>query len=479
MSLLSLNVVIVLLFLEKLPCQVVQRRGVKSPFQLQPRFLYQIKGEALILRLHPVGSERFSAVLSAYVGSLSPWALNLLSILSQEEWDGGWSFLLWVCNPPWPAADKHPVSMMLPPSSLTAEIACLCSTADVLRGHKSPFVSHQPSPLILGFSRSSAVWPIGQRVWKEQSLVLCADTAFFFWTVDPIRQTSACGSTSVLFLLFHLESIQFAVNGRRTEDNDGKVPGLFFRSRWPNFRSRRTRSMSSRDMITASAALSLKQDQMCSRSCQMWSKPVFVESLSTRVSRKLQSNKIKVSLSDGAPNRQTANIFRLFDSDEGCPVVHLMWFMTNVCSSRLACIIWCSRMWDRRSSHVTPAPSSPLWTLPRSAFPKQTPHRGEKQRNDASPRCWSWGVLAGGPFGRSLKQSVLAAHGVFDALVLLFWVGCLFLELCNSLFWVAIPEDRLHTLGSFHNISSELTLRSRNLEVDVNFPAFTCHSAAD
>lgn len=73
---------------------------MKSPFQLQPRFLYQIKGEALILRLHPVGSERFSAVLSAYVGSLSPWALNLLSILSQEEWDGGWSFLLWVCNPP-------------------------------------------------------------------------------------------------------------------------------------------------------------------------------------------------------------------------------------------------------------------------------------------------------------------------------------------------------------------------------------------
>lgn len=49
MSLHSLTVAISLLFLEKLPCQVLHRRGVKSPFQLRPKFLYQIKGEALIL----------------------------------------------------------------------------------------------------------------------------------------------------------------------------------------------------------------------------------------------------------------------------------------------------------------------------------------------------------------------------------------------------------------------------------------------
>lgn len=72
--------VIILLLLEKPPCQVVQRRGVKSPFQLQPKFLYQIRGEALILGLqdiHPVASERFSAVLSARFGSFSYWPMNL------------------------------------------------------------------------------------------------------------------------------------------------------------------------------------------------------------------------------------------------------------------------------------------------------------------------------------------------------------------------------------------------------------------
>lgn len=98
-------------------------------------------------------------------------------------------------------------------------------------------------------------------------------------------------------------------------------------------------------------------------------------------------------------NPQTANTFELFDSCGCWLVVRLMWFMTNFCSSRLACIIWCSHMRDRPSSHVTPAPSSPLWTLLRSAFPKQTSHRGERQRNDAAPRCWSRGAIGGGPFG--------------------------------------------------------------------------------
>lgn len=80
MSLQSLDVVIILLFLDMLPCQVVQRRGEKSRFQLQPKFLYQIKGEALILwpqDIHPVGSERFSAVLSA-----RSWSFSCFSVLS-------------------------------------------------------------------------------------------------------------------------------------------------------------------------------------------------------------------------------------------------------------------------------------------------------------------------------------------------------------------------------------------------------------
>lgn len=85
-----------------------------------------------------------------------------------------------------------------------------------------------------------------------------------------------------------------------------KCQGCFFWSRWPNFRSRRTRSMLSSGMITASTPLCLKQDQMCSRSCQMWSKPgrLFVQSLWTHVQPLCGSqpsvNQKKVLLSDGA-----------------------------------------------------------------------------------------------------------------------------------------------------------------------------------
>lgn len=142
----SLNVVIILLLLEKPPCQVLQRRGVKSPFQLQPKFLYQIRGEALILGLqdiHPVASEHFSALLSAH------WPMNL----GMQRW--AFAALLWVCDHPWAAAaaDKHPVSVMVPPPSSTAEIVCLWWTAEICVGHKAPFVSHRPSRLFFRFSK--------------------------------------------------------------------------------------------------------------------------------------------------------------------------------------------------------------------------------------------------------------------------------------------------------------------------------------
>lgn len=219
------------------------------------------------------------------------------------------------------------------------------------------------------------------------------------------------GSISVLFLLFledicRTSSLLSIVEGLRTMM--GKCQGWFFWSCWPNFWSRRTRSMSSgRDN---------SHDQMCSRSCQMWSKPgrLFVKSLWTHVQPlcgSQPSNKKRFRWVTENENPQTANMFRLFDSCGYWLVVHLMWFMTNFCSSRVACIIWGSHMWARLSSHVTPAPSSPLWTLLHSAVPKQTPHRGERQRNDAAPRCWSWGVIGGGPFGYSLKRSVFAARG--------------------------------------------------------------------
>lgn len=112
------------------------------------------------------------------------------------------------------------------------------------------------------------------------------------------------GSISVLFLLFledicRTSSLLSIVEGLRTMM--GKCQGWFFWSCWPNFWSRRTRSMSSgRDN---------SHDQMCSRSCQMWSKPgrLFVKSLWTRAAFVWLTTfkQKKVSLSDG--ERKSSN----------------------------------------------------------------------------------------------------------------------------------------------------------------------------
>lgn len=74
-----LTVVVHLIFLEKLLCQVVLGWGVKSPFQLQPKFLYQIKGETLIVWLQDV-----LPAVSASFWPLSRCTVNLLSIPGAE-----------------------------------------------------------------------------------------------------------------------------------------------------------------------------------------------------------------------------------------------------------------------------------------------------------------------------------------------------------------------------------------------------------
>lgn len=192
-----------------------------------------------------------------------------------------------------------------------------------------------------------------------------------------------------------------------TEDNDGKVPGMCFflipltefqisedpidvEQRYDNSQ-RSSQSKTGPDVFSLFVRCEAKPGQLCAERLWTHEQPLC----SSQPPVKQHQHWVTEP-----EDPQTANMFLwVFDSCGCWRVVHLMWFMTNFCSSRLACIIWCGRVWDRRSSRVTPAPSSPLWTWPCSAFPKQSPHRGERQRSAAAPHCWSWGVIAAGPFG--------------------------------------------------------------------------------
>lgn len=235
---------------------------------------------------------------------------------------------------------------MLPLSSLTAEIVCLWWTAEIYVGHKAPFVSHQPSQLIWGVSRFTSRVAHGPEDMGANRRVV-------YWTVDPIRQTSACGSSSALVL-----SLSMA------KDNDGKGPGSFFSDPADRMSdSQRTRSMPSGE-ITATL-LSVLNRTRCVPACVRCEANlvVFVQSLWTHVQplcgfRPLVQKKLKKRFCwvTEPENPQTAlwligtltccppNV--VYDKFLFQPVHHLV--QPHVGLTVISCY---------------PAPSSPLWTL--------------------------------------------------------------------------------------------------------------------
>lgn len=80
----------------------------------------------------------------ASTSSFSCWTTNLLiiSLVDGIRWCSGRTFLLYIYSPAWPAADKRPLSVMLPPSPGTAEMGCLWWTAETDVGQMSQLIFH-------------------------------------------------------------------------------------------------------------------------------------------------------------------------------------------------------------------------------------------------------------------------------------------------------------------------------------------------
>lgn len=155
---------IILLFLEKLLCQVDPRWGVKSPFQLQPKFGYQIKGQALILGLQDVHPDVHAAI---------PLLDSESSHLEDAPGGRCWTCLLSVCSPATrctptaPRRDAATISFdcwdglfVMKCSVWCGPKSSFCLTADLWVLHTSPL--SLSSPLLSSENQPEA--PISLRV---------------------------------------------------------------------------------------------------------------------------------------------------------------------------------------------------------------------------------------------------------------------------------------------------------------------------